>query len=81
MSKRDPQVLLEKYQSSGLTQKQFAEQESMSAPMVSYYLRKARQGCEQEASAPSGFSQIAVQHVPGNILITTPSGLKIEIPI
>lgn len=81
MSKVDAQAFLERYESSGMSQKKFAEQEGMSAPMVSYYLRKARRSGIVAQTGPC-FSQLIVsQRSSGQILITTPSGLKIEIPI
>ena len=81
MSKVNSQKLLELFQSSGLSQKKFAEQQRMSAPMVSYYLRKAK-NMEGVDVDPIGFKQLVIEEDSDNrMVITTSNGVKIEIPL
>lgn len=65
------------FERSGLTQRAYGEQISMSSSMVSYYLRKAREevGRFQEVT-------ISEDVLPSRqIKIITPDGLEINIPL
>ena len=81
----DHQAFKTEFDNSGLTQKAFADQKSMSPSMVHYYLKKAsstnttsdvnRKGSFQEVTisqAASGYRQVT---------ITMPHGVVIKIPV
>ena len=77
------QDIQRRYNESGLSQKAFAEQEGISAGMVSYYIRKARK--EEENGEDSGQFK-SIQITPGRsddccIRITTSKGVQITIPV
>lgn len=70
------------FERSGLTQRAYGEQISMSSSMVSYYLRKAR---EEVGSEEVGrFQEVTISEdvLPSRqIKIITPDGLEINIPL
>ena len=77
------QEIYRRFNESGLSQKAFANEEGISAGMVSYYIRKARK--EEENREDSGQFK-PIQITPGgsdkrSIHITTSKGLRITIPI
>jgi predicted transcriptional regulator len=80
----DYQKFKKDYEDSGLTQRAYGEQISMSSSMVSYYLRRAR---EQEDHEPSGIGQFQEVEITGSrslsrhVKILTPDGLEITIPL
>ena len=70
------------FEKSGLTQRAYSEQNSMSTSMVSYYLRRAREQSKQEQQGQ--FQEVKIQkasHHMRHIRITTSDGLEISIPI
>lgn len=78
--KIDLDKFVERFENSGMTQKQFAIHEGISSSMVSYYLRKAKSQCAEDI--PPSFSQLVIEKpsTKNPIIITTSSGVKIEIP-
>lgn len=81
MSKIDSKLLFERFKKSGLSQKAFGKQEGISASMVSYYVRKAQEGDGHKA-ASTIFSPVVInQKKDDHIIITTSSGVTIEIPL
>lgn len=70
------------FEKSGLTQRAYSEQKSMSSSMVSYYLRRAREQSNQKQQGQ--FQEVKIQnqsHELRHIRITTSDGLEISIPI
>jgi predicted transcriptional regulator len=66
------------FEESGLNQKQYASRVGISAPMVSYYLKKAR----ENKTEPSQFSELEFTTSDNvSIRITTSQGIVIEIPV
>ena len=81
-SEMDYQKFRKDYESSGLSQRAYGEQISMSSSMVGYYLRKAR--AQQKEKRDSVFQEVRILDAKSgsqHIKITTPSGLEISIPI
>ena len=80
----DYQKFKSEFESSGLTQKAYGKQKSMSASMVSYYLRKAREESQNSSLKSSGFKSIKIIDKPSDaqfIKIRTSAGIEISIPI
>ena len=50
------------YKQSGLTQKAYSERRGISASMVSYYLRKAREETQSQEIEDQGGSKIFIQN-------------------
>lgn len=78
--------LVERYQSSGQTQKSFCEQEGINMGTFQYWLRKYREQNSSDELPP--FQQITVLPESSNsnrqdryIVIRTPSGMEIKIPM
>lgn len=70
------------FELSGLTQRAFGEQRSMSSSMVSYYLRKAREAANTEKMGQFQEVTITDDVLPDrHIKIITPDGLEISIPV
>jgi len=69
------------FELSGLTQRAYGEQLSMSTSMVSYYLKKAK-ALEGGPIQSGGFKKIEVSpNQNQSIKITLLSGVKIEVPL
>lgn len=69
------------FELSGLTQRAYGEQLSMSNSMVSYYLKKAK-ALEVKPDSSLGFKKLEIEAtVNQSIKITLLSGVQIEIPI
>jgi len=70
---------------SGLTQKAFAEQKSMSPSMVHYYLKKASTTNTASDVNPKGsFQEVTISQAAAayrQITITMPDGVVIKIPV
>lgn len=64
-----------RYEESGLSQRAFAYQEGISTSTLNYHLKQAK------TQAKEGFTQIEVCAPQEFIVITTPSGTTIEIPL
>lgn len=69
---------LDRFETSGLNQRAFAEREGISSSMVSYYIRKAR----STSQSGIGFAQIKV--IPPKLALPSlkikyPSGVELEI--
>lgn len=79
----DYQSFRSEYENSGLSQKDFSIRKGMSASMVCYYLRRAREQDEDTSNYDVGiFQEIEVQTTNNNFIkITLPSGILIELPI
>jgi hypothetical protein len=75
----DYQKFRKDFAQSGLTQKAYGEQISMSSSMVHYYLGKTR----LPSVVGTGFSELSVQTKSSDreIRITTAEGIEICIPI
>lgn len=74
------------YDQSGLTQKEFSLRKGISASMVSYYLRKAReenQTPEQmQHNSAKIFRELQIVSESHKVVrITYPSGMQIDLPI
>ena len=70
------------YESSGLTQRAYGDQISMSSSMVSYYLRRAREISVSETE--DRFHELSIEKPPRHnrqIKIITPEGIEIAIPL
>ena len=79
----DYQKFREDFESSGLTQRAYGEQVSMSASMVHYYLKKTAASALAFQRA-KGFTPLKIKVEASSeraIHITTPTGMKITIPI
>jgi len=77
----DYQEFKRSFELSGLTQRAYGEQLSMSTSMVSYYLKKAK-ALEVEPANSVGFKKIELEtNVSQSIKITLLSGVKIEVPL
>ena len=77
--------LVEKYESSGQLQKDFCEHHDISIGTFQYWLKKYR---EEYSGRSSSFQEITVLpksdnsgHESRYILISTPSGMEIKIPL
>jgi len=71
---------LKRFESSGLTQQAFGEQEGISASMVSYYVRKGK----ETQNVEEGFAALRVSSsevVPRTLKIKYPSGIELELPL
>ena len=79
----DYQSFRSEFEDSGLSQKDFSIRKGMSASMVCYYLRKAREQSEDSHNYDLGcFQEIEVHSTTDKYLkITLPSGILIELPI
>ena len=77
--------LPELWRKSGLTQREFCEQEGISLPTFSYWRAKELRGElePQPSTAEVGFTQLVVQDTPSDqcIEIQYPSGTVIRIPL
>lgn len=78
--------LVERYESSGQLQKEFCKSHDINIGTFQYWLKKYRE--EQSAEATNSFQKITVipesdksRHTVRHILISTPSGLEIKIPL
>ena len=70
------------YEQSGLTQKAYSQKRGISASMVCYYLRKAREEVQENFQSTEVFSKIDFSRSTSEgIKIILPSGIQIEIPI
>lgn len=66
------------FEESGLNQKQYASKLGISAPMVSYYLKKDK----EKKTGTSVFSELEITARDNvSIRITTSQGVVIEIPV
>lgn len=74
----DYQEFAKRFSASGMTQREFGEQEGISASMVNYYLRRGR----KNKKAPE-FTPITVQQPKQEnyIVITTNGGTEVKIPV
>ena len=69
------------FEISGLTQRAYGEQLSMSTSMVSYYLKKAK-ALEVAPVQSGGFKKVELEpNLNQSMKITLLSGVKIEIPL
>ena len=69
------------FELSGLTQRAYGEQLSMSTSMVSYYLKKAK-ALEVGPVKSGGFKKLELEtKINQSIKITLLSGVKIEVPL
>lgn len=76
----DYQKFKEDFQRSGLSQKEYGKQHSMSPSMVHYYLQKSKK--EQHNTKEVKFSELIVEKLEEqHIKIITSSGLEIRIPL
>ncbi len=76
----DYQKFREDFQRSGLSQKEYGKQHSMSPSMVHYYLQKSKK--EQHNAKDFKFSELIVEkQEERHIKIITSSGLEIRIPL
>jgi len=78
----DYQKFKQDYESSGLTQRAYGQQISMSSSMVNYYLRRARELSTTEIE--NRFQELSVEQLPSDnrqIKIITPDGIEIAIPL
>ena len=75
--------ILVRFKESKLTKKEFGRREGMSASMVGYYLRRAKETTVLTESENAGFTAMEVSpHGHSKTLrIKTPSGIQIDIPI
>ncbi len=69
------------FKESGMTQKAYGEQLSMSSSMVHYYLQKGKSSLPIETK--SSFTEVTMEELVdrGCITIRTTTGLEISIPI
>ena len=70
--------ITERFDSSGLTRKAFADREGISAATLAYHLKRAR------AAGPGAvprFSELVPAVSPGHIEIVTSSGTTVRIPL
>lgn len=81
----DYQAFKSEFDNSGLTQKAFAVQKSMSPSMVHYYLKKARaSNTTSEVKEEGSFQEVTISQaadVYRQITITMPDGVVIKIPV
>lgn len=82
----DYQRFKKDYESSGLNQRAYSEQKKISASMVSYYLRKAREQTEQAVTkGQPKFKPLKVQARNSsnvkNVKLTLPHGIVLEISL
>lgn len=78
----DYQKFKDDFEKSGLSQRAYSEQISMSSSMVSYYLRRARDQSKHQLTGR--FQEVAIKNEPKSlqhIRITTPDGVEISIPV
>lgn len=73
--------IIESWQESGLSKKQFCAEQSISQPVFYYWMKKYR---EQHFQAPEGFIPVCVQNeVPrsnGIVEILYPNGVRLLLP-
>jgi len=71
----------ERYKSSGLSQKSFAELEGISPSMVSYYINRAKREQMEDLGSFGSIEVVSNRSTNRCVEITTSSGMKISIPL